>query len=653
MSESDLTPLRDKAEELVRSLSEALSANAFTSRYVLHPRRFEQTAAGLASSFIGFLDSSEARGVTDFGSSLSRQGVGPQALFAILATLFRFCRTAAGAQIPEGAERALACFEAYCIALLDGFTSAWKAQILSDQEQLRRALSSALESQSRELFVKNHAIDTSINGILLTDLDGTVTYANRSCLALLGYEVAEELIGRNVADFWIGSEAGELLGLLSRADGWRGELAAKRKDGETRPVSFSASQIMNERGEAIGIMTSFVDMTEARRLELQMQQVQKMDDLGQLAGGIAHDFNNLLTAIGGHLQLLLAELPPEDAIYQELTQIKSAVDRGIGLTRQLRYFTRQASGKREIVNLNLIARETYELLKHSLAVEVTARLDLSDSLWSVEADPNQMSQVLMNLCVNAREAVFERRAASAETERGVLTIETENVTFGEVEARRHAGAKPGRYVSLAVSDTGVGVPPELVDRVFVPFVTTKASKHGTGLGLAVVYGIVRSHGGFVEVTSVPGKRTTFRVYLPMVDRTSKPVPGIVAKPVLSRGEGTILVVDDEEQVREVMVRTLVRCGYRVLEASSGAIALGIFKEQGPQIDLVVLDMIMPEVGGRKTLELLREVDPQVSVLLVTGYMTDDVGQEGLPLIEKPLDLALFSERVRELVAKRP
>ena len=256
-----------------------------------------------------------------------------------------------------------------------------------------------------------------------------------------------------------------------------------------------------------------------------------MEALGQLAGGIAHDFNNLLTAISGYLQLLLIDAPRDTQMHQDLMQINAAVDRGTALTRQLRFFTRQTTGKRQIVSLNEITRETMEIIKRTFPPQITITLALSPSLGSVEADPNQMSQVLVNLCVNARDAMMDRAGGASG---GTLTIETANVELSEADAARYMNARPGRYVALRVRDTGTGIAPEILEQLFVPFVTTKPARSGTGLGLAVVYGIVTSHHGFIDVESEVGKGAVFEIFLPMSER-GMDAPASRRQPPPSRG----------------------------------------------------------------------------------------------------------------------
>lgn len=632
---------RQALNEEIRTV---LYRHLLTNRYNFHPSRVGQIASQTCESLLEFLANGDRMRVAAFGESLARSGLSVKSLMEISA-LFR--------GLLRGSDAA----DAYAEKLMEGYISSRETQILSDQEQLRRALASALETQSRDLLAKNQAIDSSINGIMIADMKGTISYVNRSFLSMWGYEASSEVVGGLIDDFWADDESRRAVERFPFVGGWRGELTAKRRDGSLFTVSLSTSYVRNADGDAIGVMTFFVDVTESRRLELQMQQIQKMDDLGQLAGGIVHDFNNLLAAISGYLQLVLMEAPAQGQMHQDLMQIKAAVDRGAGLTRQLGYFTRQATGKRETINLNNVAVETYELLKHTFPRNIEVKLDLAPSLWTVEADPNQMSQVIMNLCVNARDAIVEKGGFIGSGSRGTLSIETSNFELSEHAARQYVDIGAGRYVRLRITDTGIGISPEVRGRLFVPFVTTKAETRGTGLGLAVVYGIVRSHKGFIDVSSTRGVGTTFLVYLPMAGSRQQSRGEGVPDIGLVRGEGTILVVDDEAQVREVIARALSRCGYEVLKAANGKEAVECFGRRGSEIDLVILDMVMPQMNGHETLVRLKQMDPDVSALFITGYTSDGqlrkLAEQGLAqVLEKPVDLKALTQRVRELTAAR-
>jgi PAS domain S-box-containing protein len=642
-------PLPRENEKLVHALNGHFLSCAFDNAYTLHPRRLAELGCGEYSAFVGFLQSPNAAAARGHGGSLAREGMGEKTLLGLPPIFHEHL----DAVLPvKGKE-----IDGYFSDVFGGYIEARESLILSDQEQLRRALAAALEIQSRELLVKNHAIDTSINGIMIADLDGRISYVNPSFISLWGFGAADGVIGMHADIFLAGENANKIIENLPRTGGWRGELAAKRKDGAPLTLAVAASHIKNESGNTIGIMASFVDITESRQFAAQIQQIQKMDALGQLAGGIAHDFNNLLAAIGGYIQLILTETAPDTQVYRDLMRINIAVEQGAGLTKQLRYFTRQASGKRRLFCLDEVAEETYELLRHTFPPDISIRLSLTPEPWRVEADPNQMSQVLVNLCVNGRDAIMEQGISEpGKPSEGTLTIETANVEISESQAKKYVNMAAGRYVRLCVSDTGVGMPQELIERLFIPFITTKSARSGTGLGLAVVYGIVRSHKGFIEVKSAQGKGSVFSIHLPAAetpsqDRSAKSIP-----PVLAMGEGTVLVVDDDAAVRDVMVRALGSCGYEVIAVDNGNSALSLYRERGKDIDLVILDLIMPLPGGKETFKQLKEVNPSVRVLVVTGYTIDNPtaqlsGDTADAVLEKPLNLKIFTDTVKDLISR--
>jgi len=383
-------------------------------------------------------------------------------------------------------------------------------------------------------------------------------------------------------------------------------------------------------------------LEELKLIQAQLIQAQKLESIGRLAGGIAHDFNNLLTTIRGYASLVLMDTPEDDPRRQDLQRIITAADRAAALTRQLALFSRREVPQRQPLQLNRIVRETYELLEETFPRTIKIELALEPEVWTIEADPSQMSQVLMNLCVNARDAMPEG---------GVLTLETRNVTLGEEYARTHIEAKPGHYVRLSVSDTGVGMSEEVQSHLFEPFFTTKEAGEGTGLGLSTVYGIVKAHNGFITVYSEVGRGSTFHIYLPAKEQGVETVveeEGIE----LPRGTETVLLVDDEEAVRELGRSILERCGYNALVAQNGAEALEVYRERGGEIALVVLDMVMPEMDGRECLRRLLEMDPEARVLIATGYTVGSsaralVSEGALGVVEKPYRLHELAIAVRE------
>jgi two-component system cell cycle sensor histidine kinase/response regulator CckA len=466
---------------------------------------------------------------------------------------------------------------------------------------------------------------------------------------ILGYR-PEELIGKQLQDLNLLTEEYLETAFSDAMRVLAGEWVSSSvyefiaKDGTKRFGEVSGAPLVRD-GEIVGIVSVARDITERKQLEAQLRQAQKVESIGELAAGVAHDFNNLLTPISGFADLLLWKAPEGSKEQEHLRQIQVAAQRAVALTRQLRLFSRQEEGERRPVGLNSVIKETRDLLAHSLPREIAIELRLEPELGVVKADPSQISQVLMNLCVNARDAMPEG---------GTLTLETRNMTLDEEYARLHLGAQPGDYVRLSVSDTGCGMSPEVQARLFEPFFTTKEPGKGTGLGLAVVYGVVEEHGGFINVYSQEGRGSTFHIYLPAIESAVE--EGEVEVLELPTGTETILVVDDEEAVRALGQRVLELCGYTVLTAENGLQALEVYQTHRGEIDLVVLDVGMPEMGGRECLRRLREVAPGVQVLISTGYTAKSLAEElvaggVLGVVEKPFVAHEFATAVRAALDK--
>jgi PAS domain S-box-containing protein len=474
-------------------------------------------------------------------------------------------------------------------------------------------------------------------------------YANPEAEQITGY-TREELSSMKFSDFVhpdykdVVIESGKALE-RGESSASRQELEIITKNGHKKWIDGRLELIEYEGKRAA--LISVMDITERKQLEAQLLQLQKMEAIGQLAAGIAHDFNNLLTPMGGFADLLLGRIPEGSKEREYLHQIKVAAERAADLTNQLRIFTRQARGERHPVQLNNVVEETRHLLERSIPKEITIELDLESELWAVQAAPSQISQVLVNLCINARDAMPEG---------GTLTLETRNVTLDEEYARTVLEARPGRYVRLSVSDTGCGMSPEVQARLFEPFFTTKGMGEGAGLGLAMVYGIVKGHEGFVQVYSEEGQGSTFQVYLPAIEVAVE--EGEAERLEWPTGIETILVVDDEDGVRKLGQAVLEPCGYTVLLAEDGVQALEVYQGHRGEIALVVLDVIMPRMSGLECLRRLREMDPQVKVLISTGYTAKGVAQElvaegALGVVEKPFRIQDFATAVRAAIDEDP
>jgi nitrogen-specific signal transduction histidine kinase/ActR/RegA family two-component response regulator len=385
------------------------------------------------------------------------------------------------------------------------------------------------------------------------------------------------------------------------------------------------------------------DISERKLLEEQLFQSQKMEAVGRLAGGIAHDFNNVLTAISGFSELLLEELPAGEGPHEEVQQIRAAASRATALTRQLLAFSRKQIMRPRTVDVASLVRDMERLLARATTEEIAIRMHIADHTPPVLADPVQLEQVLLNLTVNAAEAMPDG---------GVLTIEVSDVALGESYAHRHHGVLPGHYVCLVVSDSGVGMDRVTRERIFEPFFTTKSG--GTGLGLSTVYGIVRQSGGHIWVYSETGVGSTFKIYLPVATGEAPVEPEGAPEAEAIGGSETILVVEDEALVRDVTRAMLSRRGYRVLVAKDGENALSVAANHMGVIDLLLTDVIMPRANGRRVAEQLRMMRPELRVVYMSGYTEDaivhhGVLEAGIVLLEKPFTEQALARTVREVL----
>ena len=388
-----------------------------------------------------------------------------------------------------------------------------------------------------------------------------------------------------------------------------------------------------------------MDITDQRSLEIELAQAQRLDSIGRLAGGVAHDFNNLLTAMFGSIDLARSILPPDSPVQLELTELHWCAQRGATLTAQLLAFARRQVMEPRVITLSGLVGEIEKLLRRLLGEDLELAT-MCEATGHVRVDPHQIERVLVNLATNARDAMPRG---------GRLTLETVDVELDEPYATAHAEVVAGRYVMLAVSDTGVGIAHEDLPHIFEPFFTTKGAADGTGLGLATCYGIVRQAGGYIHAYSEPGHGTTFRIYLPRVDDPVEPRVG-AEPPRKSTGHETILVVEDDPIVRRVTVRGLQRMGYTVLEAGSGPEALEIADRESP-IDLLLTDVVMPKMSGRELAERLREIQPGTLVLFASGYTANAIVHHGvldagIEFLPKPFSIAVLNARIRQLLDAR-
>jgi PAS domain S-box-containing protein len=486
-------------------------------------------------------------------------------------------------------------------------------------------------------------------GVCRCDSTGQILDANPAFLELLGYSSGEELIGKHIYSLYSDTDHWFALADFFRSSApFKGLNAEwKRKNETTTVVRVSGRAVTNGREEGVVFELFAEDVTERRALEQQLRQSQKMEAVGRLAGGIAHDFNNLLMVISGYSEFLLERLGDEPRLRGPAQEIASAAERASSLTRQLLAFSRKQMLAPRIVSLNDVATENLKMLTRMIGEDIDLVLVPGPGLWPVRADAGQIEQVIMNLAVNARDAMPSG---------GKLTIETSNVTLDDEYARFHAPVRPGDYVMVAISDTGAGMDTETQSHIFEPFFTTKGTK-GTGLGLSTVYGIVKQSGGYIWVSSEVGRGTTFKIYLPRVASVGEPA-ALVATPVefkkVEPGTETILLVEDEANLRYLARQYLEKQGYKVIEAADGAVAMQIAVAHEAVIHLLLTDVIMPGMNGRELAQRISEIRPNVKILYMSGYTENVIGHNGMldagiRLLQKPFNLRDLKSKVREVL----
>ncbi len=490
-------------------------------------------------------------------------------------------------------------------------------------------------------------------GICRCDSTGKILDANPAFLQMLGLTSASELIGQHIFSLYAETDQWfALADFLRSADPFKGVNAEwKRKGGTNTVVRISGRSVINGTDGKVVFELFAEDVTERRVLEQQLRQSQKMEAVGRLAGGIAHDFNNLLMVISGYSEFLLERLGAEPHLRGPAQEIAGAADRASSLTRQLLAFSRKQMLAPRIVNLNDVVTENIKMLTRMIGEDIDLVMVPGPNLWSVRADAGQIDQVIMNLAVNARDAM-----ASG----GKLTIETSNVTLDQDYARSHAPLPAGDYVMVAISDTGEGMDNETQSHIFEPFFTTKGPK-GTGLGLSTVYGIVKQSGGYIWVRSELGRGTTFKIYLPRVPSTGQAVAHVAAPVEYRRvepGTETILLVEDEANLRYLARQYLEKQGYKVIEAADGAVAMQIAVAHDKLIHLLLTDVIMPGMNGRELAQRICEIRPNVKVLYMSGYTENVIGHDGMldagvRLLQKPFTLRDLKSKVREVLDATP
>jgi two-component system cell cycle sensor histidine kinase/response regulator CckA len=528
-----------------------------------------------------------------------------------------------------------------------------KKQLIDELADLRRKIKELnslrpkqkhIEKALRESEEKYRLLVENADVAIFIAQDEVIKFPNPKALELIGYS-ADELAEMPFVNLIHPQDKDAVYARYQR---WL--------NGE-KPSSTYEFRIISKKGDELWVQlnTALIawegrpatlnflrDITVQKTLEVQFQQAQKMEAIGTLAGGIAHAFNNILMAIQGHISLLLYDMDSTHPHYEALKNIEASVINAAKLTNQLLGYARKGKYHVQLIDLNQIVEETSGTFGKTRK-DVTIYSELSEDLFGVEADQGQMEQVLLNLYVNAAEAMPDG---------GKLILKTSNATHNEIKGRLYEPT-PGRYVQLTITDTGVGMDPKTQNRIFEPFFTTKELGMGTGLGLAAVFGIIKAHGGYIEVESEKGRGTTFAIYLPAISRKISKINESI-DPKFEQ-KVTILLIDDEKMVLDVGSKMLQRLGYAVLAAGDGKEAIEIYQEKKNRIDMVILDMILPEINGGIVFDRIKEINPKAKVLLSSGYSIDGRATELLKrgcngFIQKPFTLAKLSEKIKEILA---
>jgi len=542
------------------------------------------------------------------------------------------------------------------IAIFTVMRVGWEIAVRQRAEQSLQQANEALQAEINE---RNRAdesvrrlaaiVENSNDAIISKTLNGIITSWNPEAEKMFGY-TASEIIGKPIQTLIPPDrldEESEILAGFARGDLVRRlETVRMRKDGQRLDVSATISAIKDPDGKIVGASKIVRDITDRKRMEDRLFQSQKMETVGKLAGGVAHEFNSILTAIIGQSELLLSDLPPEDPLVKNAREIRQAADRAATLTRQLLAYGRKQILQPEILDLNRVLTDMVGTLQHLMGREVDVRIVPAVGLKTVKIDPGQMEQVIVNMAMNAADAMPNG---------GKLTLETANVTLNEEYVRPFPGLKAGGYVMLAITDTGTGMSEEVKARMFEPFFSTKGVGQGTGLGLATCYGILKQSDGHINVYSEVARGATFKIYLPQVEKPATiPLPRS-SPPDLPRGTETILLAEDDPSLREMSATLLRRLGYTVLTAANGVEALSLKQQRDiGHIDLLFTDVVMPHMSGKELSDRIRTIYPHTKILFTSAYTESAITHqgilnEGVALLQKPFTPSVLAHKVREVL----
>lgn len=551
-------------------------------------------------------------------------------------------------------ETAVACIKA----------GAWDYVIKEHMKRLGKAVKAALEQKEMRRKRKGAeeerarlaaAVEQAGEIIFITDREGTIIYANPALEEVTGYS-REEVLGKNPRIFKSGRH-GEvfyqnLWDTITAGRTWRGRVVNRKKDGTLYTEEATISPIRGETGEITHFVAVKRDVTEfltlqeeKERLQVQFIQAQKMESIGRLAGGIAHDFNNMLGVIIGHAEVAMAEMEEKSSICQHLQEIRKAAERSAELTRQLLAFARRQPIEPKVLNINEVVKEMVSMLRRITPENIDLTFEAGENLWPVKADPTQINRLLVNLVTNARDAIRET---------GHIRLATANRKVDEAFCQGRPFCRIGEYVEITVSDDGIGMEEEMLSCIFEPFFTTKPAGEGTGMGLSIVYGIVKQHDGFIDVKSEPGFGTVFSVYLPRYKGKEMP-EGMEKKMAASTaGEGEIiLLVEDEVELLEIGRILCERLGYRVLAASSPREALELAERYRGKINLLITDMIMPGMNGVELAKRIQKICPDVRCILSSGYGAASVlPRESMEFLEKPYTIETLAAKIKAVLRGR-
>jgi PAS domain S-box-containing protein len=521
--------------------------------------------------------------------------------------------------------------------------------VFDDITERKKAENALRESEEKFRLYMENAHD----GIMVFGSDYRFEYVNKEFCKICGYPY-EEVIVKRITDFL---DEGAKKKILNQYDNRRKEKSSVsrfvfpiiRKNGEKRMVEISSAVIEDSKGD-LKTIAHLLDVTERFQLQEQLNQSQKMEAIGQLAGGVAHDFNNLLTVISGYSNLLLMESRLNKDTKEKIEQIQRAAGRAEVLTRQLLAFSRKQIIQPKVVCINMIIRDSLKMIDRIIGEDIRVDLKLSDDLPSILADPHQVEQILINLVVNARDAVYVHPDSFA---RKLITIETKSVYLDDQFLKTHTDVNAGSYIEFSVSDTGIGMDREMTKKIFEPFFTTKDKSKGTGLGLSTVYGIVKQNKGTVNVYSELGRGTTLKVYWPAVENVSE-TQEEEKNTALQKGSEVVLLVEDDEDVRNFSAEAIRSFGYRIYVANNAKEALDMIKNDGIVPDLLITDIIMPEMNGKELSEEIKKALPDIKILFTSGYPDNHILSKGfieagVHFLEKPFSLDALSAKIRDVI----